>query len=70
MKDQNGNKITEHEFTKDIGHKTEIKTCIICGEKAEEDCGHCGSDYCEKHYRTTVQTGNCCRGNEQDYNYD
>lgn len=24
MKDQHGNKITEHEFTKDIGHGTEI----------------------------------------------
>lgn len=23
MKDQHGNKITEHEFTKDIGHRTE-----------------------------------------------
>ncbi len=28
MKDQHGNKITEHEFTKDIGHRTEMTKTI------------------------------------------
>ena len=29
MKDQHGNKITEHEFTKDIGHRTENPVEIL-----------------------------------------
>lgn len=45
----------------------EEKTCTICNEKADNNCGHCGSNYCYKHYGTTVQTGNCCRSNEEDY---
>ena len=43
------------------------KTCCVCGEEAELKCGHCENGYCKKHYRTTVITGNCCSGNEKDY---
>lgn len=34
MKDQHGNKITEHEFTKDIGDRTE--------KQIQEVCARCG----------------------------
>lgn len=45
----------------------EEKSCVVCGEKAEEVCSSCDSSYCRKHYKTTVLTGNCCRGNEEIY---
>jgi len=45
------------------------KQCCVCGEDAKHHCGSCGCGYCEEHYKTTVMTGNCCSGNEKDYNY-
>ena len=41
--------------------------CCICYKPAELQCGHCNTPYCNVHYCTTVMTGNCCRGNEKDY---
>jgi hypothetical protein len=45
----------------------EEKVCCVCGGKATSSCGHCQNLYCDKHYGTTVMTGNCCSGNEKDY---
>lgn len=49
--------------------------CNICGEETDLYCHSCSETwgefnptwYCEKHYHTTVLTGNCCRGNELLY---
>jgi len=41
--------------------------CCVCGEAAKLECYHCKNHYCNKHYETTVMTGNCCSGNEKDY---
>ena len=41
--------------------------CCVCGEEASLKCSYCENDYCNKHYETTVITGNCCRDNEKDY---
>lgn len=45
----------------------EKETCCVCGEEAELKCPHCENYYCNKHYKTTVITGNCCRSNEMNY---
>ena len=45
-----------------------VEECCVCGEKADFHCGSCKIAYCGKHYGTTVMTGNCCSGNEKDYN--
>lgn len=44
------------------------EVCCVCGEFAEYHCGSCKTPFCETHYKTTVMTGNCCSGNEKDYN--
>lgn len=49
--------------------------CCVCGKETELFCGSCSKTfgefdptfYCEEHYQSTVMTGNCCAGNEQDY---
>jgi len=43
------------------------KTCCVCGEEATCHCSYCTNGYCDKHYETTVMTGNCCSDNERDY---
>ena len=55
--------------------KKEVGKCCVCGKKTELYCYSCCKTwgeftpmfYCDKHYETTVMTGNCCRGNEMDY---
>lgn len=53
--------------------------CIICNEKATTYCPYCVDEYdtaprfvpvslyCNKHYETVVETGNCCYENERIY---
>ena len=43
------------------------EVCCICGEFAEEKCSHCKNPYCLPHFKSVVMTGNCCSGNEKDY---
>ena len=43
------------------------KKCVVCGSDATNECYYCQSAYCNKHYGTTVMTGNCCSENEKDY---
>lgn len=56
--------------------KTIKGSCCICGEETELYCKSCEDKeedfrlfYCDKHYQSTVLTGNCCSKNEQIYNY-
>ena len=37
------------------------ETCCVCGQEAKYHCGSCENAYCDKHYETTVMTGNCYR---------
>lgn len=61
------NKIKEKEVQKG--------KCCICGLETELYCSSCANTYgefdpiwyCDEHYKTTVMTGNCCRGNELNY---
>ena len=43
--------------------------CCICGNEAEHLCSYCKIGYCTEHYKKVVMTGNCCSGNEKDYEY-
>jgi hypothetical protein len=43
------------------------EVCCVCGEFAEEKCSHCKNPYCLPHFKSVVMTGNCCSGNEKDY---
>jgi len=43
------------------------ETCCVCGNKAPLKCSHCNNHFCDEHYEKVVMTGNCCRGNEKDY---
>jgi C4-type Zn-finger protein len=45
----------------------EKEVCCVCGEFAEEKCSHCKNPYCLPHFKSVVMTGNCCSGNEKDY---
>lgn len=47
--------------------REKLQICCICGEEGQHICGNCENKYCDKHYKTTVMTGNCCSGNEKDY---
>ena len=46
----------------------EKETCCVCGEEAKAHRTLCENAYCDKHYKTTIMTGNCCAENEKDYN--
>ena len=57
---------------KEVEAEGEKGDCIICGEPTDYFCPSCAGEdfkawYCEKHYETTVRTGNCCRENELIY---
>lgn len=49
--------------------------CCVCNEPTDAYCYSCAKPfgdfnptyYCDKHYKTTVITGNCCRDNELIY---
>lgn len=49
--------------------------CCVCQEETELYCSSCcytfggltPTYYCEKHYKTTVMTGNCCSESERFY---
>ena len=44
-----------------------LENCCICGEKAGGSCSYCKNVYCNEHYKTVIMSGNCCSGNEKDY---
>lgn len=50
----------------------EKEKCLNCGEEATVYCKRCDdgwgrSWYCSSCFEKIVMTGNCCRGNEKDY---
>jgi hypothetical protein len=44
-----------------------LEKCCVCYADAQLSCSSCENKYCHIHYGTTVMTGNCCSGNEKDY---